>query len=85
MYKSILIGSLDEGNRNLRSDVKNEKGKSEKLRRAVILKKADMDGPGWKDEKISEGLWAVTFGLRRTSDGSSFWKASRPPWCAKNG
>ena len=36
--------------------VKNEKGKSEKLRRAVILLKADMDGPGWNDEKISEAL-----------------------------
>jgi hypothetical protein len=36
--------------------VKNEKGKSEKLRRAVILLKADVDGPGWKDERINEAV-----------------------------
>ena len=36
--------------------VKNEKGKSEKLRRAMILLKADLDGPDWKDEKISEAV-----------------------------
>jgi hypothetical protein len=32
--------------------VKNEKGRSEKLRRAMILLEADADGPGWNDVKI---------------------------------
>jgi hypothetical protein len=36
--------------------VKNEKGISEKLRRAMILLEADADGPGWNDVKISEAV-----------------------------
>ena len=36
--------------------MKKERGKSEKLRRAVILLKADVDDPGWNDEKISDAV-----------------------------
>jgi hypothetical protein len=40
--------------------IKSQKGKSEKLRRATILLKADADGPGWNDEKISEAVGCRT-------------------------
>lgn len=40
--------------------IKNEKGKSEKLRRATILLKADADGPNWPDAKISEAVGCRT-------------------------
>ena len=36
--------------------VKNENGRSETLRRAMILLNADADGPGWNDVKISEAV-----------------------------
>jgi hypothetical protein len=36
--------------------IKKETGKSEKLRRATILLKADADGPAWGDAKISEAI-----------------------------
>ncbi len=34
--------------------IKEEKGKSEKPRRATILLKADADGPAWNDARIEE-------------------------------
>ncbi|HTU21302.1 MAG TPA: helix-turn-helix domain-containing protein [Gemmataceae bacterium] len=46
----------DEERTICETTIKNEKGKSEKLRRALILLKADADGPAWKDEKISEAV-----------------------------
>jgi hypothetical protein len=56
MNKKYIIRLTDEERAICEATVKNEKGKSEKLRRAVILLKADIDGPGWKDEKISEAV-----------------------------
>ncbi len=53
MNKKYIVRLTDEERAICEATVKNEKGKSEKLRRAVILLKADMDGPGWIDEKIS--------------------------------
>jgi hypothetical protein len=40
--------------------IKKETGKSEKLRRATILLKADADGPSWPDAKISEAVGCRT-------------------------
>src|SRR5262249_35970254 len=40
--------------------IKKEPGKSQKLRRATILLKADADGPGWGDAKISEAVGCRT-------------------------
>jgi Homeodomain-like domain len=37
-----------------------EKGKSQKLRRAAILLKADADGPGWNDATISQAVGCRT-------------------------
>jgi transposase len=48
---------LSEEERNLLWDiVKKLKGTSQKVRRANILLKADIDGPGWFDAKIAEAL-----------------------------
>jgi hypothetical protein len=56
MNKNYLVRLTDEERAVCDATVKSEKGKSEKLRRAAILLKADGDGPGWKDEKISEAV-----------------------------
>ena len=56
MNKKYIVRLSDEERAICEATVKNEKGKSEKLRRAVILLKADVDGPGWNDEKISEAV-----------------------------
>ena len=45
---------------DLRSDNREETGKSEKLRRASILLKSDADGPAWDDAKISEAVGCRT-------------------------
>jgi hypothetical protein len=36
--------------------IKKLKGSSQKVKRAQILLKADVDGPGWTDQKISESF-----------------------------
>jgi hypothetical protein len=56
MNKKYIVRLTAEERAICEATVKSEKGKSEKLRRAVILLKADVDGPGWKDEKISEAV-----------------------------
>src|SRR5262249_60357071 len=54
MNKKYIVRLTDEERAVCETTIKNEKGKSEKLRRATILLKADADGPAWKDDKISE-------------------------------
>ena len=56
MLKKYVVRLTDEERSVCEATVKNQKGKSEKLRRALILQKADVDGPGWKDEKIGEAV-----------------------------
>ncbi len=56
MLKKYVVRLTDEERSVCEATVKNQKVKSEKLRRALILLKADVDGPGWKDEKISEAV-----------------------------
>jgi len=56
MNKKYIIRLTDEERQVCEEVVKTHTGKSEKLRRAQILLKADVDGPGWKDEKISEAV-----------------------------
>ena len=60
MNKKYIVRLTDEERAVCEATVKKEKGKSEKLRRATILLKADVDGPGWKDEKISEAVGCRT-------------------------
>jgi Homeodomain-like domain len=56
MNKKYIVRLSDEERKVCEQAIKDHKGKSEKLRRAQILLKADVDGPGWKDEKISEAV-----------------------------
>jgi hypothetical protein len=56
MNKKYIVRLTDEERSICEATIKKEKGKSEKLRRATILLKADSDGPAWNDGKISEAI-----------------------------
>jgi hypothetical protein len=56
MNKKYIVRLTDEERAVCEATVKKETGKSEKLRGAAVLLKADIDGPGWNDEKISEAV-----------------------------
>jgi hypothetical protein len=56
MKKKYIVRLTEEERANCEATIKKEKGKSEKLRRATILLKADADGPAWDDAKISEAI-----------------------------
>jgi hypothetical protein len=56
MNKKYIVRLTDEERAICETTIKKEKGKSEKLRRATILLKADGDGPAWNDAKISEAI-----------------------------
>jgi hypothetical protein len=56
MNKKYIVRLSDEERKVCGQAIKVQKGTSEKLRRAQMLLKADVDGPGWKDEKISEAV-----------------------------
>ena len=56
MNKKYIVRLTDDERAICEATVKNEKGESEKLRRALILLKADLNGPAWIDEKISEAV-----------------------------
>ena len=60
MNKKYIVRLTDAERAVCESTIASEKGKSEKLRRATILLKADADGPGWTDEKISEAVGCRT-------------------------
>src|SRR5262249_44011191 len=54
MNKKYIVRLTDEERAICEATIKKGTGKSEKLRRATILLKADADGPAWGDAKISE-------------------------------
>jgi hypothetical protein len=56
MKKKYIVRLTDEERVICEATNKKETGKSEKLRRATILLKADADGPAWGDAKISEAI-----------------------------
>ena len=56
MVKKYIIRLSEEERSLLRDIVKKLKGTSQKVRRANILLKADVDGPNWPDAKIAEAL-----------------------------
>ena len=60
MNKKYIVRLTDEERAICEATVKNEKGKSEKLRRAMILLKADADGPAWTDARIAEAFGCRT-------------------------
>ena len=56
MDKKYIVRLSEEERNLLWVIVKKLKGTSQKVRRANILLKADIDGPGWRDAKIAEAL-----------------------------
>ena len=56
MNKKYIVRLTDEERAICEATIKKETGKSEKLRRATILLKADVDGPAWNDTKITEAV-----------------------------
>jgi hypothetical protein len=60
MNKKYVVRLTGDERAVCEATVAKERGKSQKLRRAMILLKADADGPGWIDEKISEAVGCRT-------------------------
>src|SRR5439155_14281586 len=56
MYKKYIVRLSDEERGICQAVIKKLKGSSQKARRAQILLKADVDGPGWPDAKIAEAF-----------------------------
>ena len=56
MVKKYIVRLSEEERGLLQAIVKKLKGTSQKVRRANILLKADVDGPNWSDAKIAEAL-----------------------------
>ena len=60
MEKKYIVRLTDGERETLRDVIKRLKGSAQKVRRAQILLKADVDGPAWTDQRIAEA-----FGCRR--------------------
>jgi hypothetical protein len=60
MNKKYIVRLTDAERAVCETTIKNEMGKSEKLRRATILLRADADGPAWQDDKIREAVGCST-------------------------
>ena len=58
--KKYIVRLTAEERAICEATIKTETGKSQKLRRATILLKADADGPAWDDAKISEAVGCRT-------------------------
>jgi len=56
MAKKYIVRLSEEEQNLLQNIVKKLKGTSQKVRRANILLKADVNGPNWPDAKIAEAL-----------------------------
>lgn len=56
MQKKYIVRLCKEERDLLQEIVKKLKGTSQKVRRANILLKADVNGPNWNDAKIAEAL-----------------------------
>ncbi len=60
MRKKYVVRLTDEERGRLAAVVKKLSGTSQKVRRALILLKADVDGPGWTDRRIAEAFGCRT-------------------------
>lgn len=88
MRKKYIVRLTDQERDELAQVVKKLKGTGQKVRRAQILLKADVDGPGWTDARIAEAFSCrtktvenvrqrlVERGFRETLDGA---KPAKPP------
>src|SRR5215813_3801021 len=56
MNKKFIVRLSDEERVGCQQVIKKLKGSSQKVRRAQILLKADVDGPGWTDTRIAEAF-----------------------------
>jgi hypothetical protein len=56
MQKKYIVRLTEEERRQLREVIKKLKGSSQKVRRAQILLKADIEGSNWTDERIAEAF-----------------------------
>ena len=56
MYKTYLVRLSEEERQVCQDVVRKLKGSSEKVRRAQIPLKADIDGPNWADARIAEAF-----------------------------
>lgn len=56
MQKKYLVRLTAEERSELQEVVKKLKGTSQKVKRAQILLKADVDGPNWTDQRIAEAF-----------------------------
>jgi hypothetical protein len=60
MQKKYIVRLTDSERTTLTEVVKKFKGSSQKVRRAQVLLKADVDGPAWTDAKIAEFIGCRT-------------------------
>jgi transposase len=56
MQKKYIVRLTEDERKQLRSVIKQLKGSSQKVRRAQILLKADVEGANWTDERIAEAF-----------------------------
>ena len=56
MHKKYVVRLSDDERGVCQEIIKNLKGSSQKFRRAQILLKADVAGPGWSDAKLAEAF-----------------------------
>ena len=90
MQKKYIVRLTEVERATLTDVVKKLKGSSQKVRRAQILLKADVDGPAWTDAKIAEAIGCrtktvenirerlVTSGFDSTLNGKSREQPPRP-------
>lgn len=84
MNKKYIVRLTDEERATCEATIAKETGKSQKLRRATILLKADADGPGWTDSKIREAVGCRTRTVENVRqafvlDGFEATLARKPP------
>jgi hypothetical protein len=60
MNKKYIVRLTEAERAICEATIKKETGKSQKLRRATILLKSDINGPAWDDAKISEAVGCRT-------------------------
>ena len=60
MLKKYIVRLTDAERESLNQIVAKLKGSSQKVRKAQVLLKADVDGPGWTDAKIADAFGCRT-------------------------
>lgn len=90
MEKKYIVRLDDAERQTLQAVVKKLSGSSQKVRRAQILLKADVEGPSWTDSRIAEAFGCrtktvenvrqrlVEFGFEQTLNGKTRAEPARP-------